>query len=220
MAKRSVAIVDDHPLISEGMACLVQRHPALQLVAVGSVADDICSIAQAHQPDVIVADLLMAGDVFEAIGHAKAASPRSRIVVFTASTTTDHAIRSLKVGASAYVLKGSPASELIEAIEAVLRDEIYITPRHAAHVINAMQNSAMARAAKPMLALSCREDQIVKLLLLGKRNKEIAAALALSEKTVKSYMTNLMQKLNAKNRVEVVIAAQQIAALSSIGSGR
>ena len=87
MDRRSVAIVDDHPLISEGMACLVERHPALQLVAVGCVADDICSIAQAHQPDVIVADLLMAGDVFEAIIDAIAASPGSRIVVFTASTT-------------------------------------------------------------------------------------------------------------------------------------
>lgn len=211
MAKRSVAIVDDHPLIAEGMACLIGRHPSLELVAVGGVADDIYSIANEHRPDVIVADLLMSGDVFEAIEHAIVASPNSRIVVFTASTATDHALRSLKVGASAYVLKGSSASELVEAIEAVLRDEIYITPRHAAHIINAMQNTAKAHAAKTPVPLSCREDQIVKLLLLGKRNKEIALSLALSEKTVKSYMTNLMQKLNARNRLEVVIAAQQLA---------
>lgn len=220
MAKRSVAIVDDHPMIAEGMASLVARQPALQLVAVGSGADDIYSIAIARRPDVIVVDLLMPGDVIEGIRLAIAASPSTRIVVFTASTATDHAVTALGVGASAYVLKGSDASELLEAIDAALKDEIYISPRHAAKVISAIQIKARTSRAGDHVALSCREDQIVKLLLCGKRNKEIALELSLSEKTVKSYMTNLMQKLNARNRLEVVIAAQQIAARSNSVMGR
>ncbi|HEV7257715.1 MAG TPA: response regulator transcription factor [Bosea sp. (in: a-proteobacteria)] len=210
MADTTIAIVDDHPLLMEGVAAVLGRRPGLSVVGTGSSAADILPLATAHQLDAIVVDLNMPGDTFLAIKDLRAAVPQTRIVVFTASTNTEHAIRALDAGAGAYVLKGSPAADLAEAIEATGRGEIYITPAFAAKVISALQSKALEKRSAEAARLSVREEQIVRLLLCGKQNREIARELALSEKTVKGYMTNLMTKLHARNRLEVVIAAQRL----------
>ena len=132
----------------------------------------------------------------------------------------DPAIRALDAGAAGYVLKGSSAQELIQAVEAVRHGETYITQRFASQVIAALRNTAVRRVAAEAVKFSIREDQIVRLLLRGKTNKEIAVALRISEKTVKNYMTILMQKLNARNRLEVVIAAQAMAELEQDDTGK
>lgn len=210
MIKISIAVVDDHPLLMEGLAALMQRKAGFSLTAAGSSSSDIYAITERHRPDAMVVDLNMPGDAFQAIADAARAAPEMRIVVFTASANTDHAIRALEAGAKGYVLKGSSADDLIEAIEATCRGEIYITPSFAAKMIGALQSKALEKKAAQTTKLSVREDQIVKLLLCGKQNREIARALSLSEKTVKGYMTHLMHKLNARNRLEVVIAAQKL----------
>ncbi|HEY5798328.1 MAG TPA: response regulator transcription factor [Bosea sp. (in: a-proteobacteria)] len=210
MADTAIAIVDDHPLLMEGVAAVLGRRPGLTVVGTGSSAADILPLASAHHLDAIVVDLNMPGDTFQAIKELRATFPRTRIVVFTASTNTDHAIRALDAGAGAYVLKGSAAADLAEAIDATGRGEIYITPAFAAKVISALQSKALEKRSAEAARLSVREEQIVRLLLCGKQNREIARELALSEKTVKGYMTNLMTKLHARNRLEVVIAAQRL----------
>lgn len=210
MGEISIAVVDDHPLLMEGLVSLMQRKVGFSLSAAGSDASDIYSITEKHRPDAMIVDLNMPGDAFQAIKDAAQAAPDMKIVVFTASTNTDHAIQALEAGAKGYVLKGSSADELIKAIEATCRGEIYITPCFAAKVISALQGKALDRQAAQSAKLSVREDQIIKLLLCGKQNREIARALSLSEKTVKGYMTLLMQKLKARNRLEVVIAAQRL----------
>lgn len=210
MTGTTIAIVDDHPLLMEGVAAVLGRRPGLNVVGTGSCAADIMPLATASTLDAMVVDLNMPGDTFQAIKELRAAVPRIRIVVFTASTNTDHAIRALDAGAGAYVLKGSPAADLAEAIEATGRGEIYITPAFAAKVISALQSKALEKRSAEAARLSVREEQIVRLLLCGKQNREIARELALSEKTVKGYMTNLMTKLHARNRLEVVIAAQKL----------
>ncbi|AZO81842.1 MULTISPECIES: response regulator transcription factor [unclassified Bosea (in: a-proteobacteria)] len=210
MRKISIAVVDDHPLLMEGLVALMQRKVGFSLSAAGSDAGDIYSITEKHRPDAMIVDLNMPGDAFRAIKDATKTAPDMKIVVFTASTNTDHAIQALEAGAKGYVLKGSSADELIKAIEATCRGEIYITPCFAAKVISALQGKALDGQAAQSAKLSVREDQIIRLLLCGKQNREIARALSLSEKTVKGYMTLLMQKLKARNRLEVVIAAQRL----------
>jgi DNA-binding NarL/FixJ family response regulator len=130
-------------------------------------------------------------------------------VAFTASTGIDSAIRALDVGATGYVLKGSDNIELIHAISSVRAGETYITPCFANRVIVGLRDASLRRRAAEAVILSIRERQIVHLLMSGKTNKEIARAIKISEKTVKGYMTALMQKLQVRNRVEVVIAAQK-----------
>lgn len=210
MGDTAIAIVDDHPLLMEGVAAVLGRRPGLRVAGTGNCAADILPLAKDHALDAIVIDLNMPGDTFQAIRDLRAAVPQTRIVIFTASMNTDHAIRGLDAGASGYVLKGSPAADLADAIEATGRGEIYITPAFAAKVIAALQSKALEKRDAEAARLSVREEQIVRLLLCGKQNREIARELALSEKTIKGYMTNLMTKLNARNRLEVVIAAQRL----------
>ena len=206
----SVALVDDHPLMIEGLAQMLSRSPNFKVLAMGCCAKDITAISARYQPDVIIIDLSMIGDVYQAIAAALSIAPRMKIVAFTAATGVDSAIRALDAGAHGYVLKGSSAQELIHAVETVRLGESYITQSLGSQVITALRDTSLRRQAAQVVNLSIRENQIVSLLLRGKTNKEIAAALKISDKTVKHYMTILMQKLHARNRLEVIIAAQKI----------
>jgi len=151
----------------------------------------------------------MPGEVYSAIESAIKISPSTKIVAFTAANGVDSAIRALDAGASGYVLKGSSTKELIHAITSVHSGETYITQSFASRVISGLRDASLRREAAAAVILSIREQQIVRLLMNGRTNKEIAIAIKISEKTVKHYMTALMQKLQVRNRVEVVIAAQK-----------
>jgi two-component system, NarL family, nitrate/nitrite response regulator NarL len=126
------------------------------------------------------------------------------------ATGVESAIRALDAGASGYVLKGSSTTELLTAIASVQSGETYITQNFANRVIAGLRDASLRRKAVEIVILSIREQQIVRLLMSGKTNKEIAIAIKISEKTVKHYITTLMQKLHVRNRVEVVIAAQKL----------
>ena len=217
MKNRSVALVDDHPLMIDAIVNLISHSTNLTVVAVGTKASDIIDICGAHKPSTFIVDLGLAGDVYAAISKATQLSPDTQIIAFTASTTVDTAIRALDAGAKSYVLKGSSADELITALECAERGETYITQSFASRVIAALRDSSFRRKAAEAVKLSIRENQIVRLLLRGKTNREIAVSLKISEKTVKHYMTVLMQKLQARNRIEVVLAAQKLAAPDLIG---
>ena len=216
----SLALVDDHPLLIEGIVSLLSRAEGFEILSTGSSARDIIDISSRLHPDVIIVDLSMAGDVFAAIATSIKLSPNTKVVAFTAATGVDSAIRALDAGANGYVLKGSNAQELIQAVESVRQGETYITQNFASQVIAALRNASLRRVAAEVVQFSIREDQIVRLLLRGRTNKEIAISLKISEKTVKNYMTILMQKLNARNRLEVVIAAQAMAEEEQIRSAR
>ncbi len=210
MSTVSIGLVDDHPLMIEGIVALLSRAQGLKVLTTGSTAKDIIDISLRFHPDVIIVDLSMAGDVYEAISTSIRLAPNTKVVAFTAATGVDSAIRALDAGASGYVLKGSSAQELIQAVESVRLGETYITQSFASQVIAALRNTSLRRKAAEAVKFSIREYQIVRLLLRGNTNKEIAISLKISEKTVKNYMTILMQKLHARNRLEVVIAAQKL----------
>jgi DNA-binding NarL/FixJ family response regulator len=209
MSTVSIALVDDHPLMIEGILGLLSRAQCFRVLSTGSTARDIIDISSRFHPDVIIVDLSMPGDVYAAIASSIKISPNTKIVAFTAATGVDSAIRALDAGANGYVLKGSSTQELIQAVESVRHGETYITQSFASQVIAGLQNVSLRRAAAEAVRFSIREDQIVRLLLRGKTNREIAVSLKISEKTVKNYMTILMQKLNARSRLEVVIAAHK-----------
>ena len=193
-----------------GIVAFLSRAQGLQVLSTGSTARDIIDISSRFHPDVIIVDLRMAGDVYAAIATSIKISPNTKIVAFTAATGVDSVIRALDAGANGYVLKGSSAQELIQAVESVCQGETYITRSFESQVITGLRNASLRRVAAEAVRFSIREDQIVRLLLRGKTNKEIAISLKISEKTVKNYMTILMQKLNARSRLEAVIAAQKL----------
>jgi len=211
MSEISVVVVDDHPLMLEAISNLLERGcHRFKLIGVGANASEIVDLCQQTKPNVAIVDLHMPGDVYQAIARATVVSPATKIVAFTASTGVDSAIRALDAGASGYVLKGSPPSELTEAISSVMAGETYITRSFASRVIAGLRDVSVRRKAAEAVMLTIRELQIVRLLMNGRTNKEIALAIKISEKTVKHYMTALMQKLQVRNRLEVVIAAQKL----------
>lgn len=215
----SVALVDDHPLMVEAIIALFSRSPGVRLLATGTTANDAVEICSRHKPNVLISDLSMPGNIYAAIATVVKSVPETKIVAFTASTGVDTAIRALDAGAHGYVLKGSNSSELLQAIDCVQRGETYITQNFASQVIAALRDTSLRRIAAEAVNLTIRETQIVRLLLRGQTNKEIAGALKISDKTVKHYMTILMQKLHVRNRLEVVIAAQKFKDEgSSVGS--
>jgi DNA-binding NarL/FixJ family response regulator len=208
----SVALIDDHPLMIEAVSDLLHRaRSGFKVVGVGSNANDIVELCERNKPQIAVVDLHMpGGDVYAALANAIKVSPSTKIVAFTAAAGVDSAIRALDAGASGYVLKGSSTKELLHAISSALSGETYITQNFASRVIAGLRDASLRRKAAEAVMLSIREQQIIRLLMSGKTNKEIAIAIKISEKTVKHYMTALMQKLQVRNRLEVVIAAQRL----------
>jgi DNA-binding NarL/FixJ family response regulator len=209
MKSISVAFVTDHPLMLEAIYSLLQRTQGFEVVGTGTTAYDVVELCGQIHPEVVIVDLGMPGDVFAAMASALKISPSTKIVAFTAANGVESAIRALDAGATGYVLKGSSPTELIQAILAVQTGETYITQSFASRVIAGLRDASLRRRAAEAVVLSIRERQIVRLLMRGKTNKEIAIAIKIGEKTVKHYMTALMQKLQVRNRVEVVIAAQK-----------
>lgn len=216
--RASLACVDPYPIVAKGLACFLGDEDAFEVVAHGATAADAIMIAANKQPAVTIIDISARGDVFAAIGDMRRTNPAGKILIFTAVTEVDAAVKALEAGANGYVLKSAPAEELISGIKCVLSGETFITPSFAMSVITALRTASLRKVAARASQLSSREDQVIRLLLHGKTNKEIASKLSISEKTVKHYMTLLMHKLNARNRIEVVLAAQKLDADALLGS--
>lgn len=205
MLSVSVAFVDDHPTLLEGIRAIFSRRSGYKVVATGGCCVEALRIALDYKPNVLLIDLNMPGDAFNCIAKIRAISPETKVITFTASSDISHAIDALQAGASGYVLKGSALGSLTEAIDTVISGETYISQGLATKVI-----AALANPRATGIKLSFREEQIVTLLLGGRTNREIAGHMSLSEKTIKNYMTLLMQKLRVRNRVGLVMAARSL----------
>ncbi|MFC5068708.1 LuxR C-terminal-related transcriptional regulator [Flaviflagellibacter deserti] len=210
MFRINLALVDEQPLFLAGLANLFGSDDRFKIVATGSSPSDLAAITHEHQPDLLITELSFAGETRAAIQELQRLAQTAKILVCTSVTDIDVAVKALDAGARGYVLKGSSVPELLAAIEAVGRGDTFINQCFAAKVIAALRQAAMLKTAAEKDKLSLREQQIVQQLLRGRTNREIAHSLAISEKTVKHYMTIIMQKLHARNRLEVVIAAQQL----------
>jgi DNA-binding NarL/FixJ family response regulator len=210
MDKTRIAFIDDHPTLLAGMAAIFSSEPDYEIVGTGISADEAVAIADSKSPQVMILDLSMPGDVFAAIAEVTARTPPIRVVIFTAFANVDLALRALDSGAHGFVLKGRPSSELLTAIETVKHGELFVSPDFSPRLMGGFRNRSRREKELRSARLSTREMQIVECLLQAKSNKEIARVLDLSEKTIKHYMTNLMNKLKVKSRLEVVLAAQAL----------
>lgn len=206
-----IAFVDDHPMLLRGMSEIFERKKNFEIVAHGENADAAIDIASRLGPDVLVTDLSMPGDVFGAIRQISQQYSSIRVVVFTAFSGLDYLLKALDAGATGFVLKGGRIRDLTDSIDAVMRGEMYITKQYAGQVLGGLRSRETQD--KLTIKLSTREKQIIGHLMQARTNREIAEAMQLSEKTIKHYMSRLMTKLNARNRIEVVFAAQQFRSL-------
>lgn len=209
--KIHVVIADDHTLFREGLAGIIDGTEEFEVVGQGGTVQEAVQLARDLLPDIILLDIDMPGGGLEAARIVAAELPVTRIVILTSSEEDDHLIGALKIGARAYVLKGVAARELIRILRAVWAGESYVPPFLAASLLLEMREAHAQQKplASPLDELTPRERQILEGLAAGLSNKEIGEQLFLSEKTVKHYMTNILQKLQVRNRVEAALLAQK-----------
>lgn len=204
-----IVIVDDHPLFLDGVAATLQTELDLKVVGQGRSAEDALRLATTLLPDLILLDITMPGGGLEAARAVAAACPVTRIVMLTFSEEEQDVIAALKAGAKGYILKGVSGSELKAIVRAIHQGDVYITPTLAAGVLLEMTTPKPSQPSTPLDDLTPREKQILERVASGHSNKEIGRELELTEKTVKHYMTNILQKLQVRNRVEAALLAQK-----------
>jgi DNA-binding NarL/FixJ family response regulator len=201
-----VLIVDDHPVVREGLELMLGRRP--NLAVVGQAADGWQGLEQARQlqPDVVLMDLRLPRlDGVEATRRLLAECPGVRVLILTTYDQDELVLAGLRAGASGYLLKDSPREDIFRAIEGVYRGETVLHPRVAARVVE----HATAGPATPVVPdpLSERERDVLNCLADGLSNREIAARLTIAESTVKTHLANLFSKLGVSDRTEAVTAA-------------
>jgi DNA-binding NarL/FixJ family response regulator len=202
-----VLIADDHGVVAEGLKHLVEAQADMEVV--GCVADgrEAVQAARDTQPDVVVMDLSMpelnGADAARAI---LAREPKCRIIVLSMYSQREYVRRALKAGAAGYVVKGSAAKELVEAIRAVNAGQRYLSPRVADVVL---EDYTDEKREDPLARLSAREREVLQLLAEGKTGAEIAQRLSLSQKTVETYRARLVEKLGIRDLAGLVRFAIQ-----------
>lgn len=204
----TVTISDDHPIFLQGVSDVLSRHSDIEVVGEATSAPSSLELVAERKPDVAILDLSMPGDVFEAITEIARGSSGTRTLVYTAYCSVDSAVKALDAGATGFVLKSDPVQELVYAVRESAKSQLVISRRFSAEVLKAMHMRLQSAPEDHFKSLSVREKQIVGQLMLGHTNKEIARTLGLTEQTVKHYMTDLMQKIDARNRVDIVIATR------------
>lgn len=204
------ALIDDHPLFRDGVRQTLSNAGGIQVVAEGTCADDAIHIARSMSPDLMLLDINMPGGGIAATTSITEAHPDIRIALLTVSENESDVAAAMASGARGYILKGISGSELVQIIRAIHGGQSYVAPALAAAMLRKLRQVEPA----PLEALAgeqltAREDQILCQVAQGLTNKEIARNLNISEKTVKHYMTLIMQKLQVRNRVEAVLRRQQ-----------
>jgi two-component system, NarL family, response regulator len=193
-----VLSVDDHPLLREGIAALVNAEADMKLVAEASNGREAIEQFRSHRPDVTLMDLQMQGfNGIEAIIDIHNEFPDARIIVLTTYTGDAQVLRALRAGAKGYILKGHVHRELLETIRAVHAGKKRIPPEVAAELAD--------HAAEDNL--TSREIDVLRLVAGGNANKVIADQLSITEETVKSHLTNILSKLGANDRTHAVTIA-------------
>jgi DNA-binding NarL/FixJ family response regulator len=199
-----VLIVDDHPVVREGLRAVLEDTKEMQVVGEAGSAEEALASVERALPDIVLLDLELPGmNGVDAIPRFADVASHPRVIILTAYDTEERVLAALKAGATGYVLKGSPAGEIAQAIRAVAGGGSYLTPRVAARVV------AQVNAPRRSGLLSARERQVLRLVARGRSNKQIARDLAITERTVKFHMTSIFNKLGADNRAQAIAIAAQ-----------
>jgi DNA-binding NarL/FixJ family response regulator len=203
-----ILVVDDHPVVRDGLVAMLATQPDFSVVGQAGGGQDALRLASELQPDVICLDLEMPGiDGVQVLEALQSAGDPSRVIVFTAYDTDERIHAALRAGAKGYLLKGAPREELFRAVRVVCQGGSLLEPVVASRLIDQIARGLPSDLPEP---LTEREMEVLHLLAQGKTNKEIAAELVVTERTVKFHVSSILRKLNASNRTEAVTLAHQL----------
>ena len=203
-----VVLADDHPIFRDGLVRSLEESGRFAVVGTGGSADEAVALVAEHAPDLVLLDISMPGSGIEAARRIAAGPKPPRIAMVTVSEHDQDVAAALRAGAIGYVLKGISASEIAEILAGVAAGEAHVSPALAARLLNEIERPAPGRRKRPIDELSKRESDILRRVARGLSNREVADDLGLQEKTVKHYMTSILEKLQVRNRVEAALIAR------------
>jgi DNA-binding NarL/FixJ family response regulator len=198
-----VLLVDDHPIVRDGLTAVLEPHGDIEVVGSADTLEAGLRLAGKLHPDIVVLDLKLP-DSSSIDGVSAFVKTGTRVVVFTAHDAEDDVFRAIRGGARGYLLKGSPAADIVHAIRQVHAGDSYLSPRIAATLVRQV---SQPRGRSGLL--SSRERGVLRLVAAGLSNREIGKALGISERTVKFHVTAILNKLGAENRAQAVAVAVQ-----------
>ena len=203
----TVLLVDDHEVVRRGVRAFLETQADITVVAEAGSGEEAVRLAAEHAPDVALMDLIMPGmDGVEATGRLTARSPRTKVVMLTSYHDDEHIFPAIRAGALSYVLKEVGPDELADAVRKAAAGEAVLHPRGAERVVRELHG---ARREEPNAfhELSDRELEVLKLIAEGLSNAQIAGRLYVSEKTVKSHVSNILGKLHLADRTQAAVYA-------------
>lgn len=201
-----VLIVDDHTVVRDGLNALLSAEPGMQVIGAGADGMEAIKLAAALKPDVILLDLVMPHmDGVQATLEIKRNNPAARILILTSFSENHQVFSAIKAGAMGYLLKDSSSEELIQAIRDTYHNKPALQPEIARKLMKDIQNPGGTGSNEN--TLTEREIEILQQLALGKTNQEIADTFVLSERTVRTHITNILAKLGLSNRTQAVLYA-------------
>ena len=203
----TILVADDHPIFRDGLVKSLEEEGTFAVVGVASSAMEATELAASLRPDIALLDLSMPGGGLSAIAQIASQQLAKHVAMLTVSEDGEDVSEALRLGAKAYILKGVSARELRTILSDVAKGETHVAPSLAAKMLTFMTKER--EAASPLDDLTKREEDILRLVATGQSNREVADALGLQEKTVKHYMTTILEKLHARNRVEAALIAHK-----------
>jgi DNA-binding NarL/FixJ family response regulator len=202
-----IVVIDDHPVVREGLVAMLQTQSDLEIVGEAGSGEDGVTLIEQLAPDVVLLDLeLPKLDGVGVLRRLRERDAATRVIVFTVFDTDERIISAVEAGAAGYLLKGAPRSELFAAIRIVHGGGSLLQPLVASTVLRHVARRDRA-AEPPTVSLTPREQSVLQLLTRGKSNKEIAATLGVTERTVKFHVSAIFTKLAVANRTEAVTKA-------------
>lgn len=209
----TVVVVDDHEVVRQGLVAMLDRRPGFQVVGEAGTVAEALEVTSRFQPDLVVMDVrLPDGSGIEACREIRANLPGTRVMMLTSYPDEEAVLAAIIAGASGYLLKQVRARDLVTALEAVGRGESLLDPAVTGKVLERMRRIATSDHPDELAALTSQERKILALVADGQTNKEIAAEIFLSDKTVKNYVSSILAKLNLERRAQ---AAAFVARLRS-----
>lgn len=203
-----ILLVDDHEVVRLGLKSLLSHYPKFEVVAEAGTADEAIKLAQRFKPDVVVMDIRLPGKSgIEATREIVAQRAETKVIMLTTFADDDLLFDAISAGASGYVLKQIDSSELVNALDRIGRGESLLDPAVTQQVFKRMRESSRKAENEAFSVLTEQEMKVLVLLAQGKRNKEIAEQVFLSEKTVRNYVSSILSKLSLSTRSEAAAYA-------------
>lgn len=210
MTKTRILLVDDHDIVRLGLMTLLNDQPDMEVIGEASTAAEAVRTAKKLQPDVVLMDIRLPGEGgIEAAGQITQQVPRSKVVMLTSFADDELVVRAIRAGAMGYVLKQVGNEELLRAIRAAARGEALLDPSTTARLLSRVREAERKAEEDAFRDLSDREMDVLVHLARGRTNAEIGALLNLSEKTVGNYVSNMFEKLQLNNRIELAAYAYE-----------